>query len=569
MEQKQNAWWDKLTAAEANQKEFAETGKRMIKYYEANYYKNFNDNMSMLDRVYVNILFEFVKVMVPFLYARDPEVICKPKKPGLEPISKFMQQVLQYSIRELDLKKTSKRVLLDALLPGWGIYRLGYSFQQAESAIDPNRFKNLKPEEQEVLLANPKNKDRQEGDPYVFAQIKQDLAWVVRWPWERFLIDPEATSPTDLSDAKWIAFKSLATKDTLKQEGVEEVKAEKAGDKGATIYDVWHRLSRKRYIFLEGEDEPVKEEEFPKWCETFPCVVMAFNEVPDKALPVCDGAMIESQIREKNYIRSQQVMHRRRFNRKYAVENNAMNPEEISKFEANVDGSLIKVNDQNKIPQPIQDAPLPADVYQVEARIDQDIARLTGAQEIQRGAAMLREQTATEASIMDQRLQLRTSERQDVVENTIQDVIRILAKIIQCEYDFPHYAQIVGEDGVPQMRSYTKEELFGEFDIEIHVGSMLPVNRQLMIRQAENAFNLLFGKGFNDPELARNYLEALDWKNIDVILTPPMPMGMPGMGGEPSGQGLINTGGVLDPSLLGAQAPTETSEAQAAGAMMS
>ena len=564
-----NPWWAKIEAAEKNQEEFIRSGERMIKYYEANYYKDLNDSMSVIDKVYVNILFEFVKVMIPFLYSRDPEVLVKPKQKGTAEKAKFFKQVLKYIVQEIKLKKTAKRVLLDALLPGWGVFRVGYSFDAVETTINPDEFKGLSEEKQKTIILHPKNKTRKEGDPYVFATIKKDQAWVIRWPWKRFLVDPEGTSPTDLTDHKFVIFKSIVNKDDLGEYRYPELSAEDKDHNGKTLYEVWDRLNRKRLLFLEGVDKPINKDgdDFPKWVELFPCAILAFNESPDKPLPISDGMIMESQIREKNYIRTQQVNHRKRFNRRYTIEKGAMDPQEIQKWESNVDGSMVQVNGPNKEPKPVQDAPLPSDVYNVENRIDGDLARLSGTQEIDRGAAGTVEQTATATSYKEQRLQLRTSERQDVVEDTIEDVVRMLSLIVKANYDFPHIAEILGPEGTPSIEEYTREQLEGEYDIDIHVGSMLPVNRSVMIQQAADAFNLLFGKGFNDAGLAEKYLEALDWNDIEEILTPPAPMPMTTLPGQenPAAGGLMSNGGTVNPSLLGGAPVSDASLAEAVG----
>ena len=565
-------WWQKIDRARAAQQEFHTSGERMKQYYEANYYKDLADNLASADKVYVNILFEFVKVMVPFLYSRDPEVLVTPKQKGIRQKATFFKQVLQYVVREVKLKKTAKRVLLDALLPGWGIFRVGYSFEATETMMDPERFKDATEAEQKMMILHPKNKTRKDGDPYIFSTIKQDQAWVIRWPWKKFYVDPDGTSPTDLTDHKFVIFESVACKDDLDKGGYRypELSADAAFQAGQTrpLFEVWDRLKRKRILMLEGCNTPINKEgeDFPAWVETFPCVVMAFNESPDRPLPIADGVIMESQIREKNFIRTQQVNHRKRFNRRYQIEEGGADPAEILKWEANIDGSVIKTR-KGAAFVPVQDAPLPFDVYQTEVRIDGDLDRLSGTGEIARGSASTVEQTATATSYKEQRLQLRTSERQDVVEECIEDVVKMLAAIVKANYDFPHVSEIVGPDGVPEIQEYTKEQLDGEYDIEIHIGSMIPLNRSVMIQQASDAFNLLFGKGFNDQELARNYLEALDWNNIDDILTPPAPSPMTTMPGQenPPAGGLISNGGTVNPSMMSQPPISEASMAEMAG----
>jgi hypothetical protein len=192
----------------------------------------------------------------------------------------------------------------------------------------------------------------------------------------------------------------------------------------------------------------------------------------------------EPQILELNETRSQMVTHRRRYNRRYVTKPGAFDPQAKADLKAGADGTIVELTPTyaedpiDAIVYPVQDAPLPPEVYAVETRVKDDIYTILGTSDYaSRASGGAR--TATEASIISSQTQNRVQERIDLIESFVNRIVRNLAQISQKYLDAELLEPILGEDAIFWVQLHSRKEIQGEYSYSIVYGSSTPINKDV------------------------------------------------------------------------------------------
>lgn len=188
-----------------------------------------------------NVVEAMTSLIVPSIYFRDPRILCNPTRPQDKRACKITETILNYWIRELNLKAQAERCVLDAFLFGEAYIKLGY-IPQLDRVLEPitdlagqplATEPRLNPETGEQLPGEPLLQDRH-GNVFIerggrFIQVmdkngeipplgqemveineymRRGQPYAIRWePWN-FFRDPESKQ-VDCSDATWIAFRAV------------------------------------------------------------------------------------------------------------------------------------------------------------------------------------------------------------------------------------------------------------------------------------------------------------------------------------------------------------------------
>jgi hypothetical protein len=207
-----------------------------------------------------------------------------------------------------------------------------------------------------------------------------------------------------------------------------------------------------------------------------------------------------------------QLNHIKRFNRQIFIEANAMAPEEEDKFVKAVDGAIIRVNgDPATKVMPCPYPPIQTDMYAIENRIDMDREKISGQSSYQQGvAAQTKTRTAEEVSQISSGTFGRSAEKQDIVEEFTEEIANKIVNLAKQFYDKDRYLSIAGVEVAEKFLSllqsngkfdgtsisYTKDDIQGDYSIDIVAGSTLPLDPQkrlnnlLLIAKAYPAFGL-------------------------------------------------------------------------------
>lgn len=492
---------------------------RIIDYLKGMYY----DDVSEMDRICVNMVHPHVRIVIPAIYSRNPDVIVSMGKfeDNISDLDKkraeIMQRVIRYDIKELGLKEEVKLCLLDAILTGMAWVKTGYETEFIEDKKDkePIISKLLK-------SLNLKDSDNEE-EFQPNEKIGSERPWVLRTSPYDIIVPMLSRRPEELS---WITERSLVPYDYVLNNpdyhttglkpstNANKLLASLRGSKGKNItmgkdleycilYEIWDGPTAQVITLCDGYREAlqVKDSEYTFLDSRYhPYVSLRFNEILDEFYPVSDIEPAEPQLLELNDIRTQQNHHRKRYNRRYTSRPGALSPEAKTALKAGEDGTIVELAETfddkplQDIIAPLMDAPLPAEIYAVESRIKDDIYTILGtsdyASQASGGA-----RTATEASIIATQSRFRVEERIDLVGMFVQRIIRNLAMLRQKFTDKDIISRIVGKDAMYWKQLDDDNEIRGEFLFNVIYASSAPINREVDREQ----FMKFFMLAKNDP----------------------------------------------------------------------
>ena len=501
----------RISVAEKFREKQAKTKKwkTYINYYKGDFYDDLDDDT----RISVNLVHGNCKSDVASLAARTPRYFAKAKKKEFESREKLVENALNGEVKNIGVKKTLKRLVRDTHLLGYGVSKMGYLFETEPSGNEADNTNSQVP---------------------IFNEyIKKDSAYYTRVSPFRFFMDPDAEEqvsdsktlieaifvPREYAKAKYNIqmdsgnFIAEWVKDLFSGLGI----AEKKQVERVLLYEIWDNETHIYYLVSLDEKRIVKTFKFKK----HPYRLLTFNDVPDEVYPISTVKLYESQQKEKNLIRTMMSRHVKRFNRKYSAAEGSLSLKELQKLEANKDGSVIMTKTQGQTIFPIPDAPLQSDAYRYEEKIDGDVGTITASTDVSRGGTPSIRRSATEIATGDSYLQNRIADKQDVLDDYLNEIGSDLLEIMIEKYDATRFMKMVGEDGKPMWAEWNNQSLKGEFDVFTKTGATAAVDKPLKLRQVMEGFKLSLGNPYIDQkELTEIFVKAVfeDYDNEKLII---------------------------------------------------
>lgn len=532
-------WRERIQLSEAWRKPYEDVWKKNIGYLKGQFF----DYDTGDDMIAVNLVHPMVKVIIPSIYSKNPDVIVLPRTKDSVEAAEVMQNCLRYLFKELGLKEEIKLSILDALLIGHGWNKSGFSTGYEDIAdTDDNmtlieRFLmtiGLKPEKsdkeedeefQERYALDPNEKVSDEmpwslrTSPFnifvpAYSQRPETLPWITErifMPMEDVRNHPTWKLPKDLRP-------SATLRDLLESRGADitNIGAD-TGDSDSTFkifYEIYDLRTNNTYVISDNDEHcyDYKDNPYDFLDARHPYLMLKFNDVPDEFYPISDVQPWEPQMHELNKTRSQILNHRKRYNRRYIYNSSAFAQEDIDKLKMGEDGTMIPTTEENipSIFMPVQDAPLPPDVYRQEQSIKNDIVEISGITGYQKGNTTNGAKTATEAAIVESSSRSRNEERLDVVTTFANNIAKNLAKMMQRFMTKEQIYPIVGEAAVSWIEVKDSAQLRGDFLYETVYGSSMTVNPDVDRQQFMEFYNMAANDPMFDPiklrlEMVRKY----------------------------------------------------------------
>lgn len=189
------------------------------------------------------------------------------------------------------------------------------------------------------------------------------------------------------------------------------------------VWKVWDIRTHVRSVLAEGHTKFLLDGEPFAF---LPFAALKFHERLGHFYPMPPVWNWLSPQDEKNEIREQQKVHRRRFNRRYLKRDGTITPEEIEKLESGEDGVYAThtggPGEQPLLPVP--DAALDGSIWNVLAAADADFTQVAGSPGESRGLPQA--QTATQANIMNAHDQLRETSGRAKVAEWVSQIARLI-----------------------------------------------------------------------------------------------------------------------------------------------
>jgi hypothetical protein len=535
-------WQERIKLGEAFRQPHEDKWMRFIGYMQNKFIDVMPANQA--DYIGVNLVHPMVKVIIPSIYSKNPDVVVVPRQEKYQQAAYDMQKFIRYIFREIDLKTEVKLTILDALLCGHSWIKTGFATQF--EAIEEEKEKKqtlidyalsimgVASSEEEEDNYSEENKQRYAAAPN--EKIVQERPWALRTSPFRMVVPAYSQRPEELpwiaeqivmpmidleNHPDWDLPKDLSPSTDvyklLQKRGTSISQSGTISDKDLqykVMYEVWDLREGCIYMISDNDEHcyDFKTNEYRFLDSRHPYVMLKFNDVPDEFYPLSDVEPWEPQLLELNQTRSQMVNHRKRYNRRYVYSEGVFTTEELAKLEKGDDGSVIatSADDARTAVMPVQDAALPPEAYAVEQRVKADITEISGITTYQRGNTSQGAKTATEAAIVEGQSRNRNDERLDVVTTFVGRITKNIASISQKFMTQDLVFPIIGEGAISWVQLNDDRTLAGDFMFEVTYGSSVPINPDVDRQQFNEFYQLTANDPYFDPikirlEMVRKY----------------------------------------------------------------
>ncbi len=580
----------KITAAARWRDEmgYDQLWRRMVDLYRGKHWPR--TTVSNEDLIAVNLAFSTVNVIAPAVSVNHPKIVVTPNQPEDEDRAAFVEAVVNHLWRHHDFRKPFRRSVKDFLIFGHGWLKVGWNFVEQERTLSDSErdelFIDAVGETDLFAMENPEMAGDLPTDEQMAANIPDTAMMVVEdqpfiervSPYDIY-IDPEATC---LEDAQWICQRIVRPLEEAKKD--KRYKASARKNLGAdsvlnpmftptdreqqdqylqdivdrtVIFEFYDIVNNKMSVLAQNGQEFLVDPIPMPYAYGQPFVMLRNYDVPDYFYPMGDLEAIESLQEELDKTRSQLVNARKRYARKYLFHERSFGPEGREALEADEDGRLVPVVDENKslneVVVPMPQTPLSPEIYNYSAIIEQDINTVSGVSEYARGSMPEIRRTATEASIIADAQNARAADKLAIIEIGIGHLARRVIQLMQQFMTGQQMAQVADRGGQNLFVPFERDDIIGEYDFSVEGGSTQPMNETIRKQQAVSLMNAvapLVGVVIDPAALAKYVLQTgFGVKNPDKFLIQP---------GQQTPQDLqaaqTESGGVLNP-FGGAQAP--------------
>ncbi|MGJ7484333.1 hypothetical protein ACSFA2_03690 [Variovorax sp. LT2P21] len=551
------------------------------------------DQETLTQRVRTNLHFANMAAMLPQVYAKDPDFSCRPL-PSVSPeqmdaAKKFALtaeiMVSRVLVKDCKVKVKAKKMLRSAYATSIGWWKLTWQEQVQTDPIVVARLQDTQDNIERVRqlrdeLEDPELRQEQElilaqlADAIKGLEVQQEIVisrgLVLDFVKAEDLIvlDPSVATITDYCDASALAQRIWMTRAKFKAAfGYVPEKATRfstmdastaaqnrglpsattiAGPNDSTnddgsllcVYEVWDQEANRVHYVCAGEEGFCKESQSPDWTgkRWYPFFGGAFNEIDGSFYPLSDIELTEQLVDDYNQTREDFVRDREDALPYNVVrEGGNLTDSDVKKLVNRKRGQTVTVKgipgkpirDDFEAVQQVQLNPANYDTSAIRADIEQTL----GGGDAARGTVM-KAKTATEAEIVSQGLRGRSAERQDIMEDVLNEAGPYALEVMLRKMTLQEVQAIAGMDASwPQL---SIDQIFNLVAIEVRGGStgkpdrlqeqdrwtkLLPVIKEAVTTVAE-----LREKG-NEPlaqsviELTRETLRRFDERlDIDEFL---------------------------------------------------
>jgi hypothetical protein len=474
-------WHDRISVSQRRRDQVAE---------ENNWERYLDELKNKYDVVLGNIqvppigeMFAYKDTTLSNLYYSNPYVTVNAKKNATIESAYILEAGVNHLWKELKLKEDLELQITDALFVGHAWNKVGINVKTSGS-----------------------------GDQL---KIVEDSIYANRVSWRDMLFNVGAKNPP--KDCFWVAQTIYRpTEDVKKDYGRAASKITgssypsidvkylknvlyKEDFNYTVLREIWDARERKIFLIADGLMDHYLEDPkpWPSYLEEFPYQFLAFHEIPDEPFPQSDVSPWEPQVKEKIKIFTMMLNFAKRWNRQLLMKKNIMSPQEVDKFEKGMEGSVLQAAISGNVD--IQSAfkmldwgSMPPDFYMILDRIDAIIRTTRGQAEIEQGGTT-RGSTRTEGELqmIERGGQTRAGRKQDRIERHCENIARHLVIQMKNNFDVPYIARITGKEppeiinafkqqGIydPSSKTirFTMEDVKGEFDVGIKIGSTLPLD---------------------------------------------------------------------------------------------
>jgi len=482
--------------------QYEDDWKRYIDLYRG---KQYNTD-TKADRLIVNLVFSTINTMAPSVAVNNPKFVVNARKMESAPQAIVTEEVLNYIWQANRYQDEFRLSVNDWLTIGHGWCKVGYKFTKPPEekttgvdGADPSKGADYGIDDRDPVPGNVESEIYTYDDrPFVErispfdmfvdpdARHPKEMCWIAQRTW-RPVADVNVDSRYSPTARKRVSAKSWSRWSS--SEGDADARTDRP-DKGPRsyceiieYYDIKRRTLQTFCLDSDvtGDDESgflIKPQPMP-YAMGHPFEMLRGYEVSDNFYPLGDVCQIESLQLELNQTRTQMMNHRKRFQRKWLYERDAFDRDAIEALESDVDNTMIPVTSDGNPANVITPLPAvitPSDFYDQSGMITNDIDRVSGVSDYQRGASQTAiKRTATEAAMIQDAANARAQDRLAKIESVLARIGERIIGLMQQYMTGEQVARIVTMPG-RQWINYDADYIEGEFDFDVAAGSTEPMN---------------------------------------------------------------------------------------------
>jgi hypothetical protein len=543
--------------------------QRLINLYRGKHYRG----QAVGDRLLVNIAFSTINTLVPSVSIGRPKINVNPRTDEDGDKAIVTESIINYWWQHYDCQTEFTRAVKDYLIIGHGFLKTGYRFVEEEKVNEVDYS-------DEAAVKEPAD------DAESQLIIREDRPFLERVDPFDMYVDVNATT---MENARWIAqrvrrpLKAAKADKRYDYAARQELQASGYGTTGnymgylgyapnpavntygtsmdeayCDIYEYYDIESGEMSVFSDtgGDKFLIKPIKMP-YLFGHPFIMLRNYEIPGFFYPMGELEAIEPLQYELNETRTQMMNHRKRYSRKWLAMESAFDDYGRTMLASDDDNVIVPVKGSenlNNVVVPMPAVINPPEFYNQSALIINDIDRVSGVSEYQRGSIPETTRTAREASIIAEAGNARVAEKLITIENNIAKCAQNLIMLAQQFMTGEQTVRIVGTDAAPVFLTFDRDYIAGQFDFTVEAGSTAPRNegfRRDMALQMVAALQPFAQQGLiNMPKLAEYVLSiGFGVKDPQSFLQEPPPP--PGMEGMPPGMEGMPPEGMMPPGMEG------------------
>lgn len=476
-------WIARISRCEKVNEEKKRETMRFKKAYTGDFQNKNGEEVSKYT-VRINFIYYFVETILASVFGGDPKVLGKAKK---DPRAQMAADLLAYNTNywavELDTKKEMHDCVFDsffgpaAMYTGWEYVTTpdGQVIKDQplvrwlnfweEVRVDPDVMRTRRARWMAVRITVPHSEFIEMQNIREDVRIGENALEPTQRP-EDMLNDDNSyrrDKNNVPSDAEWISYWEIWDRERMEKKYVHADCPDyflNAVDPATGVPDLSWPYE------MEVKDDP------------FPITILHAKQDPFGPMSFSELKAIEDQIWERVRLRSVQGAIARRSAPKYVYKKGAGTKEQIKKL---LTSDILSANELN---QPenfnlIAAPEIPQGFYQWDTQLAEDLGNTSGLAEFQNNQIA---NTATEASIAEGRSTVRKTERSNKIEEFVVTVLSKVAQLTQQLQLREQTFMIDPEDildGEPDVFNVTREQIQGEFNLELIPGSMEFINSEV------------------------------------------------------------------------------------------
>ena len=422
----------------------------------------------------------------------------------------LIQSIDNYYFEETDFRGKARRIVNDSLILPYGVSKWEWIIETAQ--------------EEEIGEDGLPTGKKIETIARQYAHCSRVKPWCILWDSE--------LEEFDLDQAEWVAEVKYLSEEDIKADKllqntddlpepayyVDEGGSSKSRSQNEEfaryrLFEIHDLRHNEFLVWIDGADK-INRKESPSpyaMVEGSIFTLLGYDDVPDDSFPLSIVDQIKSKGEGYNKVLSYMVNHVSRFNRKYKMLEKTMDEAELEKWERGEDGVTLMVKDMMSGPEPITDAPINADVYNVANILKREITEDIGVSAYNRAGREPGVDTAFEANLIQGGADIKIQEKRDIVRAWVRKNIKKLNQIVKSYADMPTIVEVAGEQG-SRWVEWTSKDIQGEFLEDVDIYSTLPFSEEVEKKQAMEMYSLAAADPYFNPFKVRTQvIRTMKW----------------------------------------------------------